>query len=87
MTSWVPCETCGGSGCTELSRSDHTCADNPCLSCSGLGELPSDGLVEAAAVAISGSASLKGFAASWKKWYRSQARAALVAARKWEREK
>ena len=70
--SWVPCPYCDASGFAgEVTY-------EPCPRCSGLGELPSEGMIEAAAKAIN----------DWYSGphvdYTGEAGAALVAARQYE---
>lgn len=78
LTAWVSCSDCNGSGNEQVrSMGEFVNTGNPCPSCSGLGELPSDGLVEAVAKEL------------WDDDFKSGtvddlARAALVAARLYE---
>lgn len=78
MTSWVPCPDCEGRGWVYVGLVDYNTGEPEavdCPKCSGLGELPSDGLIEAAVRAV--GTNREGFA-----WIdKTQARAALVAAR------
>lgn len=102
MTSWEKCPECDGKGWFNTASTSAsvgilpaTTIVDPCPRCSGLGELPSDGLVEAVAKGLWAEEQMShdlNKRVPWSmtlKWERENfavlARAALVAARVYER--
>ena len=90
VSEWDVCERCGGSGtvCHACSIQDwEYCDPEDCPVCQGLGRVPPDNVVEAAAKAIW---RVRGFVGTWEEAQsfdvrrvgrvRKEARAALVAA-------
>lgn len=83
METWITCPTCGGDG-IEYAWPDDAAADTHlCPDCSD-GLVPSDGEIEAAAVAMSRVASGPGLGINADTWL-ALARASLVAARRYQR--
>ena len=104
MSAWVPCPDCESRGTVtyhvpiRLSKG-QTEADlqyelraESCPTCSGLGELPSEGMIEAAAKGMVSAFGGLPPVSEWDhspEWWanrKREATAALVAARKWEKE-